>query len=53
MATKNIINYDEKGMINIETIEVPNIDIDVKSQIKQKEDELIRIYNEIQELKSK
>jgi len=50
MATREIINYDQHGIVSIETIELPDIDIDI--QIKSKEEHLISIYEEIQQLKN-
>lgn len=50
MGTRQVINYNEIGIVNIETIEVP--DFDIESQIKIKEDELLVVFEEIQRLKA-
>jgi hypothetical protein len=42
--------YDDNGLISVEYIEVE--DIPQEDLLKQKEEELLRIYQEIQEIKN-
>jgi len=42
--------YDDNGLIRVEYIEVE--DIPQEDLLKQKEEELLRIYQEIQEIKN-
>jgi hypothetical protein len=42
--------YDESGLVKVEYIEVE--DINTEDLIKEKEAELLRIYNEIQNIKN-
>ena len=42
--------YDDNGLVKVEYIEVE--DINTKDLIKEKEAELLRIYNEIQNIKN-
>lgn len=42
--------YNDKGLISVEEIEVEMLDI--KDEIKLKEEELLKVYNEIQKLKN-
>lgn len=42
--------YDDKGLVNVEFIEIE--DITQEDLLKQKEEELLRIYKEIQEIKN-
>lgn len=51
MAIKQIVTWELDGTMTVEEVEV--FEIDTQIQIEQKEQELIRIYNEIQELKSR
>lgn len=51
MAIREICTYDDTGLISVEQVEFPDIDLDLI--IQEKEEELIRIYNEIQELKAR
>jgi len=42
--------YDDNGLVRVEFIEVE--DINTEDLIKEKEAELLRIYNEIQNIKN-
>jgi len=42
--------YDDKGLIKVEFIEVE--DIPQEDLLKQKEEELLKIYKEIQDIKN-
>lgn len=42
--------YDDNGLVSVEFIEVE--DIPQEDLLKQKEEELVRIYNEIQQIKN-
>jgi hypothetical protein len=53
MAIKEICTYDDNGLISVEQIEIPDIEFDVQDMIIKKEEELIRIYNEIESLKNR
>jgi hypothetical protein len=44
--------YDENGFVETIVEMVPKIEINIEDQIKVKEDELLRIYDEIQKLKN-
>lgn len=52
MIEKKTIIYDENGYKETITNLVPKIEIDLDYEIKQKEDELLKVYEEIQRLKS-
>lgn len=43
--------YDDNGLVSVEFIEVE--DVPQEDLLKQKEEELLKIYQEIQELKNK
>ena len=42
--------YDDNGLVSVEFIEIE--DITQEDLLKQKEEELLRIYKEIQEIKN-
>jgi len=42
--------YDDNGLVKVEFIEVK--DIPQEDLLKQKEEELLKIYNEIQQIKN-
>jgi hypothetical protein len=48
---KRIEIYDDNGLIEVETIMVEEESLE--DQIKQKEDEMLRMYQQIQELKNR
>ena len=53
MAIREICNYDDNGLVNIEYIEFPDLEIEIQDLITQKEEELVKIYNEIEALKAR
>jgi hypothetical protein len=53
MIEKKTIVYDSNGYVETIIELVPKIEISVTDEIKQKEDELLRIYEELQKLKNK
>jgi len=50
MAIRQIVNYDDNGIVSIEDIEVPDVDINV--EIQQKEELLLSMYEELERLKA-
>lgn len=53
MAKKRIDIYDSNGFVETIYEDQPDIEINVEDIISSKEEELIRIYNEIQALKNR
>lgn len=53
MIEQKTVIYDENGYKETIIELVPKIEISVTDEIKQKEDELLRIYEELQKLKNK
>jgi hypothetical protein len=52
MVEKKTIIYDQNGYKETIVNMVPKFEIDIDFEIKQKEDELLKVYQEIQRLKS-
>lgn len=52
MPTREIWNYHEDGTITKEIIEVEFLTVDVETQIQQKEQQLLSMYEELERLKS-
>lgn len=53
MAQKRIDIYDNNGFVETIYKDIPDVEFDIQDMISQKEEELIRIYNEIQDLKAR
>lgn len=53
MIEKKTIVYDSNGYVETIIELVPKIEVDKSELVKAKEDELLKMYQELQELKNK
>lgn len=53
MIEKKTVIYDSNGYVETITELVPKIQVDISEMVKAKEDELLKMYQELQELKNK